>query len=311
MRAGHRVPAWAVRGGPAGAGLPFWNLAPGQTASAQAPSRRARPRPSRFRRRLFRLAQDLDPSRTGRRRPAGRRIDEARMHGEQVGDGCRDLLGMAHAAEGCKVRIWSCTRAAVPGGWLARNAWYRWVAMDPRATALTRIPRGPWSTATARIRLSIAALAVACGSAPRTARCTWCEETWTIVPLVAAARNRRPAVAHRVQPDRAHRPDAELDQPRHPGHHHPSTASRGRPGRCLRRHQPCRPADGRRALRRDRALRHGGTDTALQAPAAPPGHAQGGDPARPFTGEVIRPAIGLAGYVAGVACDWLILRLPA
>jgi hypothetical protein len=47
------------------------------------------------------------------------------MHGEQVDDGCRDLLGMAHAAEGCKVRIWSCTQAAVPGGWLARNAWYR------------------------------------------------------------------------------------------------------------------------------------------------------------------------------------------
>jgi hypothetical protein len=30
-----------------------------------------------------------------------------------------------------------------------------------------------------------------------------------------------------------------------------------------------------------------------------------------FTGEVIRPAIGIAGNVAGVACGWLTHRLPA
>ena len=30
-----------------------------------------------------------------------------------------------------------------------------------------------------------------------------------------------------------------------------------------------------------------------------------------FTGEVIRPAIGIASYVAGVACGWLTHRLPA
>src|SRR5215475_3257838 len=42
----------------------------------------------------------------------------------------------------------------------------------------------------------MAALAVAYGRAPRTARRAWCEETLTIAPPVANARKRRTAVAH-------------------------------------------------------------------------------------------------------------------
>ena len=60
---------------------------------------------------------------------------------------------------------------------------------------MTRIPRGPYSTATARVRPSTAAFAVAYGVAPGTARCAWWEETLTIAPGVPAARKRRTAVA--------------------------------------------------------------------------------------------------------------------
>jgi hypothetical protein len=56
----------------------------------------------------------------------------------------------------------------------------------------------------------------------------------------------------------------------------------GRPGRCLRRHQPRRPAGGSGALRRDRIPRNRGMDTAVHAPAASPGHAQGDGRAGPL-----------------------------
>ena len=42
-----------------------------------------------------------------------------------------------------------------------------------------------------------------------------------------------------------------------------------------------------------------------------PGMLKEATPPDRFTGEVIRPAVGIAGYVVGVACGWLIHRLPA
>ena len=62
----------------------------------------------------------------------------------------------------------------------ARWRSYRSVVMEPSATAFTRMPCGPASTARARVSPSTAALAVAYGSAPRTARWAWWDETLTI-----------------------------------------------------------------------------------------------------------------------------------
>jgi hypothetical protein len=54
---------------------------------------------------------------------------------------------------------------------------------------------GRCSTAAARVNPSSAASAVAYGSAPRTARCAWWLETFTIAPPARATRNRRTATA--------------------------------------------------------------------------------------------------------------------
>ncbi|OLT17460.1 hypothetical protein BJF78_13105 [Pseudonocardia sp. CNS-139] len=69
------------------------------------------------------------------------------------------------------------------------------MAIVPSATALTRTPCGPYSTASARVSPSTAAFAMTYGAQPGTARWAWCEETLTIAPPVPAARNRRTAVA--------------------------------------------------------------------------------------------------------------------
>src|SRR5216117_2232507 len=58
------------------------------------------------------------------------------------------------------------------------------------------MPRGPYSTASARVSPSMAALAVTYGVQPGTACRAWCEETLTIAPCVPDARKRRIAVAH-------------------------------------------------------------------------------------------------------------------
>jgi uncharacterized membrane protein len=42
-----------------------------------------------------------------------------------------------------------------------------------------------------------------------------------------------------------------------------------------------------------------------------PGMLKEATPPDRFTGEVIRPAIGIGGCVVGAACGWLIHRLPA
>ena len=51
-------------------------------------------------------------------------------------------------------------RSATSGGCATYSSWKRDVTIEPGATALTRIPRAPYSTASARVSPSVAALAV-------------------------------------------------------------------------------------------------------------------------------------------------------
>ena len=61
-------------------------------------------------------------------------------------------------------------RAATSGGCATYSSWKRDVTIEPGATALTRIPRVPYSTASARVSPSVAAFAVTYGVQPGTAR---------------------------------------------------------------------------------------------------------------------------------------------
>jgi hypothetical protein len=90
----------------------------------------------------------------------GRPGDEARLVGEQVGDRGRDLLGAPGAAD--RVQAGELGVDALGDlGWVGSySSWKREVTIEPGATALTRIPRAPYSTARARVRPSVAALAV-------------------------------------------------------------------------------------------------------------------------------------------------------
>src|SRR5690606_22004540 len=90
-------------------------------------------------------------------------------------------------------RISSSTCAAPSGPRPSRYAAYRSVAIEPSTTAFTRTPCGPYSTASARVRPSIAALAVTYGSHPGTGRWAGGDVTWTIAPPGRAARKRRTA----------------------------------------------------------------------------------------------------------------------
>jgi hypothetical protein len=86
----------------------------------------------------------------------GDAVDEASLLGQKESHGVSDLGGRAYPADGVQGG-----HAPVRLGWAARYSSNRAVLIGPRATALARIPSGPWSTATARVRPSTAALAVA------------------------------------------------------------------------------------------------------------------------------------------------------
>ena len=77
-----------------------------------------------------------------------------------MGDRGGDLLGAPGAADRVQAGELASMRAATSGGWASYSSWKREVTIEPGATALTRIPRAPYSTASARVSPSVAALAV-------------------------------------------------------------------------------------------------------------------------------------------------------
>lgn len=90
-----------------------------------------------------------------------RAVDGAGIVSEQPGDRRGDLLGTPDTAK----RVQPAQLLADAGGrgrlLAGQQRLLACVAIEPSATALTRMPRGPSSTASARVRPSTAALAVA------------------------------------------------------------------------------------------------------------------------------------------------------